>query len=383
MKYGIHEDTPISYESMGRMLQEKISPLHGYGKVQASDVRGRIEMPIWDRENGYKLKEKGRVSIGIGKDAEGKLTASDARLLKELVLNGFGANLREQDFDFFLYTADTELRSNFGVSTKDRFGIKFQPTEGERLKQAAEKAFGMSIIEDATIAGLSSQKGYKGQFKSKSLLRGTYDSYRQLLDQSDARIDKYGWKMQDGQKVFDRKQYERERSNYEEKRNKFLKYLQENGGAENVSILDVVKGNLKEHGIDKDTNWMTPSHKGGILTVDELFTKYEAEFNRELEENKRYRKQYEEAKAELDDAPLDKVFQTGKPVAVKAFHGSPYGEIKGNTFAPEMLGKYTKAASAKNAYFFAGSERTSRAYIQGGETMSFDAKVPYDGWIGL
>lgn len=130
MKYGIHEDTPIAYESMGRMLQEKISPLHGYGKVQASDVRGRIEMPIWDRENGYKLKEKGRVSIGLGEDAEGKLTASDARLLKELVLNGFGANLREQDFDFFLYTADTELRSKFGVSPNDRFGIKFQPKEG-------------------------------------------------------------------------------------------------------------------------------------------------------------------------------------------------------------------------------------------------------------
>lgn len=354
-------DALIEYTNVARGQQGK-----GYGNLLYSELVERLRSMGMKEVQGMIIDERGR-----------------PQKIRERIIDRENARIGgdRTQIDYVDKDPDSDA-THTGVTSYLYKKAWYQPAEA-KLKEAAEKAFGMPIIEDATIAGLSSEKGYQGQFKSKSLLQGTFDSYKSLLDQSDARIDKYAWKTQDEQKVFDRRQYERERSNYEEKRNKFLKYLQENGGVENVKILDVVKGNLKEYGIDRDTNWMTPSHKGGILTVDELFTKYEAEFNRELEENKRYRKQYEEAKAELDDAPLDKTFQTGKPVAVKAFHGSPYGEIKGNTFAPDMLGKYTKAASAKNAYFFAGSERTSKAYIHGGETLSFDAKVPYDGWIEL
>ena len=131
-KHGIHEDSPITLESMEKMMRNKESPAHGYGKLALSEVRGRIEMPVY--KDG-KVVEKGRASIGIVAGGEGKLSAADVRLLKEKIIRKFGVDtITEKDFDFYLYTADTELRSKFGISTKDRLGIKFQPAEYTEFK---------------------------------------------------------------------------------------------------------------------------------------------------------------------------------------------------------------------------------------------------------
>lgn len=264
------------------------------------------------------------------------------------------------------------------------------PSEGkqgayEQTKQAAENAWGMPIIEDATMAGLSSKVGYNNKFKSQSLLRGTLDSWFSLMNGSKNRVDKYAWKIENGEKVFDRASYEKDRKEFEQKREKFLKFWKEKNGFDGINILDVIKGTYSEHGIDKNTNWISPSADKNaeryILTVDQLFDKYEEDFNFEYKEYKRASSEFEKTKEQLDNSEIDKTFQTGKPVAVKAYHGTPYGEVKGNSFDQSMLGSFTKAPSAKEAYFFAGSEKTSRQYAITGDIHG--ERVPYEGWINL
>lgn len=54
-------------------------------------------------------------------------------------------------------------------------------------------------------------------------------------------------------------------------------------------------------------------------------------------------------------------FETGKPVTVKAYHGSPKGDI--TEFKDEYLGQNTGANSAKLGHFFAGNPNTSDSYV--------------------
>lgn len=54
-------------------------------------------------------------------------------------------------------------------------------------------------------------------------------------------------------------------------------------------------------------------------------------------------------------------FETGKPVTVSAYHGSPRPDIK--EFKNEFLGKNTGANSAKLGHFFSGSPGTSDSYV--------------------
>jgi hypothetical protein len=127
-KYGVHENSPITIGSMASMMRDKQSPFHGYGNQSLSDVRGRIEMPVLDEKGN--ITEKGRVSIGVLAGAEGKVTLPQFRLLKEKIIESLGLPaLTEKDFDFWLYTADRDIRSQFGLSEKDKGGIKFQPAE--------------------------------------------------------------------------------------------------------------------------------------------------------------------------------------------------------------------------------------------------------------
>jgi hypothetical protein len=357
-------------------LREYRDSSGAYGK-KGNITTGRYEKPIY--KDG-KLIERGRLSM----QAYGEITSLEqAKKIKEQVAKKLG--FKSEDFDAYVF--DNEVKEKLGISRKDQLPVRFMPSEGEQgryeqTKKAAEKAWGIPIIEDATIAGMSSKIGYKGKFKSKSSLAGTKDSWFSLKTDSEKRLNKYAWKIIDGEKVFDRASYERDRKEYEQKREKFLKFWKEKNGWNGINILDVIKGKYSEHGIDRNTNWLSPSvDKGDILTVDQLFDKYEADFNFELKEYKRASSEFEKSKQDLENSELDKTFQTGKPVAVKAFHGTPYGEIKGNSFDPEKLGSFTKAPSAKEAYFFAGSEKTSREYAATSDIHG--EKVLYEGWIDL
>ena len=156
-KHGIHEDSPITLESMERMMRDKDAPAHGYGKLALSEVRGRIEMPVY--KDG-KVVEKGRASIGIVAGGEGKLSTADVRLLKEKIVRKFGVDtITEKDFDFYLYTADTELRSKFGISTKDRLGINFQPDESKIGTQSSNVKLLLEGIKSGRILRTASYKG--------------------------------------------------------------------------------------------------------------------------------------------------------------------------------------------------------------------------------
>ncbi len=79
---------------------------------------------------------------------------------------------------------------------------------------------------------------------------------------------------------------------------------------------------------------------------------------------------YEKQIAEMAPTIKDRegkteIFQTGKPVVVRVFHATPFGELSGGAFDPQFLGKNTKAGSATLAYFFAGTKDTAGAYAKG------------------
>jgi GNAT superfamily N-acetyltransferase len=160
-KYGVHENSPITIGSMASMMRDKQSPFHGYGNQSLSDVRGRIEMPVLDEKGN--ITEKGRVSIGVIAGAEGKVTLPQFRLLKEKIIKSLGLPaLTEKDFDFWLYTADRDIRSQFGLSEKDKGGIKFQPDEGGRTyndKQMSGEFIGRYASENPKAT-----KGLKPKF---------------------------------------------------------------------------------------------------------------------------------------------------------------------------------------------------------------------------
>jgi hypothetical protein len=168
-KYGVHENSPLTIENMASMMRDKKSPFHGYGNLALSDVRGRIEMPVLDDKAN--IIEKGRVSIGVLAGAEGKVTLPQFRLLKENIITKLGIpGLSEKDFDFWLYTADREIRSQFGLSEKDKGGIKFQPREdnqGSAWYNKAEKIGTQSSNIKLLLEGMASGRilrtsSYKG-----------------------------------------------------------------------------------------------------------------------------------------------------------------------------------------------------------------------------
>jgi hypothetical protein len=83
-----------------------------------------------------------------------------------------------------------------------------------------------------------------------------------------------------------------------------------------------------------------------------------------------------------DDEELNKnnAFVTGKPVAVLAYHGSPFGER--NQFDEKRLGSFTKAESSKMGHFFSGKLETAKTY-SGDFDPIYGLKVNQMGWATL
>ena len=78
-----------------------------------------------------------------------------------------------------------------------------------------------------------------------------------------------------------------------------------------------------------------------------------------------YASSRDKAQAELDALVSDfkgTDFETGKPVVVQAYHGTPNADLEGGGFDEEFLGDNTKAASAGEGFFFGGKPKTAESY---------------------
>ena len=115
---------------------------------------------------------------------------------------------------------------------------------------------------------------------------------------------------------------------------------------------------------DEGQQWAVRG-RGKNNTVRDIQNRVEAAIERVSETSLKRAERILEIEQKLKElTPVETRFQTGKPVIVRSFHLTPYGELENDSFDPDRLGGNTGAPSARMAHFFAGNKETTDAYGQ-------------------